>query len=112
MNSMQIIPFTGRNLPLLSAASLSDVLRWSVLFSCAVLIMVADRDPQVRRWPELALVAKACGRIAIVCVSPILILMQGQVADSRTLQNRKPGAEIAWGGAARLRPGRRSAWPG
>ena len=46
MNSMQIIPFTGRNLPLLSVSSLSDVLRWSVLFSCAVLIMVADRDPQ------------------------------------------------------------------
>ena len=70
MNSMQIIPFTGRNLPLLSVSSLSDVLRWSVLFSCAVLIMVADRDPQDGaparswHWPARTLAAA----VFIVCL--------------------------------------------
>ena len=98
MNSMQIIPFTGRNLPLLSVSSLSDVLRWSVLFSCAVAIMVADRDPQgqtpVRRWHWTAKAVTAA--VAVICVSPILILIQGQVSD-RTLENCKPGQEIALG---------------
>jgi cell division protein FtsI/penicillin-binding protein 2 len=98
MNSMQIIPFTGRNLPLLSVSSLSDVLRWSVLFSCAVLIMVADRDPKYGAparswdWPARAVAAA----VSIVCVSPVLILIQGQLAD-RTLDNPKPGQEIAVG---------------
>jgi cell division protein FtsI/penicillin-binding protein 2 len=98
MNSMQMIPFTGRNLPLLSVSSLSDVLRWSVLFSCAVLIMVADRDPQDGasarswQWPARIVAAVVC----IVCVSPILILIQGRLAD-RTLENRMPGQEIAVG---------------
>ncbi|MGD1063710.1 MAG: hypothetical protein ABR860_10660 [Terracidiphilus sp.] len=98
MNSMQIIPFTGRNLPLLSVSSLSDVLRWSVLFSCAVLIMVADRDPQDEavakswHWTAKALAAA----VFIVCVSPIFILIQGQLAD-KTLESPKPGGEIALG---------------
>jgi cell division protein FtsI/penicillin-binding protein 2 len=98
MNSMQIIPFTGRNLPLLSVSSLSDVLRWSVLFSCAVLIMVADRDPQdeavVKSWHWTAKAVAAA--IFMVCISPIFILMQGQSAD-KTLQSPKPGGEIALG---------------
>jgi hypothetical protein len=92
MNSMQMIPFTGRNLPLLSVSSLSDVLRWSVLFSCAVLIMVADRDPQdgavARSWHWTAKAVAAA--VFIVCISPILILIQGQLAD-KTLENPKPG---------------------
>ena len=98
MNSMQIIPFTGRNLPLLSVSSLSDVLRWSVLFSCAVLIMVADRDPQDEavtkswHWTAKALAAA----VFIVCISPIFILMQGQLAD-KTLESPKPSGEIALG---------------
>src|SRR5580698_6831421 len=98
MNSMQIIPFTGRNLPLLSVSSLSDVLRWSVLFSCAVLIMVADRDPQDEavtkswHWTAKALAAT----VFIVCISPIFILMQGQLAD-KTLESPKPDGEIALG---------------
>jgi len=98
MNSMQIIPFTGRNLPLLSVSSLSDVLRWSVLFSCAVLIMVADRDPQDeavgRSWHWTAKAVP--GAVVIVCISPILILIQGQSAD-KTLQSPKPGGAIALG---------------
>jgi hypothetical protein len=98
MNSMQIIPFTGRNLPLLSVSSLSDVLRWSVLFSCAVLIMVADRDPQdeavTKSWPWTAKAVAAA--VFIVCISPILILIQGQMAD-RTLENPKSDGEIALG---------------
>jgi cell division protein FtsI/penicillin-binding protein 2 len=98
MNSMQMIPFTGRNLPLLSVSSLSDVLRWSVLFSCAVLIMVADRDPQdgtrARSWHWPAKTVAAA--VSIVCVSPILILIQGQLAD-RSLENPKPGQQIAAG---------------
>jgi hypothetical protein len=98
MNSMQIIPFTGRNLPLLSVSSLSDVLRWSVLFSCAVLIMVADRDPQdeavTKSWHWTAKTLAAV--VFIVCISPIFILMQGQIAD-KTLQNPKSGGEIALG---------------
>jgi len=98
MNSMQLIPFAGRNLPLLSVYSPSDVLRWSVLFSCAVLIMVADRDPQdqstARGWPWGGLVAVAT--VLVACVSPIPILIRGQMAD-RTLQNWKPGNAIAAG---------------
>ena len=98
MNSMQIIPFTGRNLPLLAVSSLSDVLRWSVLFSCAVGIMVADRDPQgqapARRWHWTFKAVTAA--VGIICVSPIFILIQGQTAD-RTLEDRKPGQEIALG---------------
>ena len=98
MNSMQIIPFTGRNLPLLSVSSLSDVLRWSVLFSCAVLIMVADRDPQdeavTKSWHWTAKAVAAA--VFIVCISPIFILIQGQLAD-KTLQSLKPGSEIALG---------------
>ncbi len=98
MNSMQTIPFAGRNLPLLSVYSPSDVLRWSVLFSCAVLIMVADRDPQEGgpakslNWRNRAMTVA----VAVICISPVLILIQGQVAD-RTLQVRKPGEEIAVG---------------
>ena len=98
MNSMQIIPFTGRNLPLLSVSSLSDVLRWSVLFSCAVLIMVADRDPQdeavTKSWHWAAKAVAAV--VLIVCISPILLLIQGQLAD-KTLENPKSGGEIALG---------------
>jgi cell division protein FtsI/penicillin-binding protein 2 len=98
MNSMQIIPFTGRNLPLLSVSSLSDVLRWSVLFSCAVLIMVADRDPQdeavIKSWHWTA--EALATAVFIVCLSPIFILIQGQLAD-RTLESPKPGGEIALG---------------
>jgi hypothetical protein len=98
MNSMQIIPFTGRNLPLLSVSSLSDVLRWSVQFSCAVLIMVADRDPQDEavtkswHWTAKALAAA----FFFVCISPIFILMQGQMAD-KTLESPKLGGEFALG---------------
>ena len=98
MNSMQIIPFTGRNLPLLSVSSLSDVLRWSVLFSCAVLIMVADRDPQDeavnRRWHWTAKAVAAA--VFVVCISPIFLLIQGQMAD-KTLESPKTGGEIALG---------------
>jgi len=98
MNSMQIIPFTGRNLPLLSVSSLSDVLRWSVLFSCAVLIMVADRDPQdeavARSWHWTARAVTTA--VFVVCISPILILIQGQMAD-KTLLDPKPGGEVALG---------------
>ncbi len=92
MNSMQIIPFTGRNLPLLSVSSLSDVLRWSVLFSCAVLIMVADRDPQdeavTKSWHWTAKAVAAA--VLVVCISPIFILIQGQMAD-KTLMSPKTG---------------------
>ena len=106
MNSMQIIPFTGRNLPLLSVSSLSDVLRWSVLFSCAVLIMVADRDPQdeavTRSWHWTAKAVAAA--VFMVCISPIFILIQGQMAD-KTLESPKTGRrDCPWRGAAHLRP--------
>ena len=60
--------------------------------------MVADRDPQdeavTKSWHWTAKAVAAV--VFIVCISPIFILIQGQMAD-RTLESPKSGGEIALG---------------
>ena len=47
MNALPLVPITGRSMPLLSVHSMSDLLRWTALFACAALFMVADRESAV-----------------------------------------------------------------